>query len=1583
MDEKRLEQIWTYLGSQGQDVGTFEQFKGIIESNPNRLQKVHKYLTDQGQDVGTWQQFSNVLGITPPKAETNFFDMGSLNDTWVGDWIDDMGRSISRGAKSGQAIDETLSVMLRGSSVTPENLQDFIDASNKAQSLGSSDEMNAFTDAGGFGTWDGWKTFFANAATIVPEVVLESAAGMFGNGTTGTIIGGGLATTALSGGAGGVLAMPVAMGMASGVMETTSKFGELLQQEVSDRGLNFDQEGVRTVLEDEDAMKSIRNHALARGITIGFLDGLTGRLSGAIGAKVAGKALGRVEKLGHFAKGFGIEVAGGAGGEFAAQVVSGEPLDVTAIGLEAVGEIGSGATEVFAPYIRESFRQATGLDAPRVRNENSETITGIDPTSMEPQYSVNGESVTREEMEQVLQDNLPNVVNGKIALGIRNDPEMSDRFRQALTASSETNPNETNQPIPSEGVDTPDVQGNTNPNVPADQSNVQEDGSSSQNEPTQPNDVPNTTGEQNNQTTQLDNQNQTQNDEQQNANDGNTSEGQPIQGDGQNIPTSDTNTSQVTNNEQGKPDNVEPTSNNSSDVNDQGEVRQEDAGLRPDEPVGPESQGNPVAQNNATFTKIEEATKKVTQLIESGRSFDDAINDIKADYVNENMTETELKTAIFAQKQTLQEQRNEVLSNKTPYNSFTLNNWSKFKNWFKKNLVNELRSSGALTQEQFNIIEKKRGYIQAHINRAVILGRKISKISKNFSEVDREGVDKMFRGASPDILSNAVSDKDRAQIATMTKEARNRVDALSRELKQLGIFNQPFLQTIKDNEGNYVNRVYMRDIDAKWSKKVPKNIWDTAKNVYRKELLAALKDGRVSEKNKQNALKYITDDTAMDSYMQQILEKHQGNIFKTGGIEGSKDTSIVKKRKEIPAEIREFFGEVKGAEANILNTITKLSSFIANTRMLNDLQKVGIDENFMSETPRTEPDGTQWVQFNKSGSATLSPLENPIYVHPDVAKQLQIIREDVPWLIGRMLQFNGYVKAGKTILSPVTQVRNFLSAGFWMVANGNWNPQNFNMARAIIMSARRVEGVSEKNLFNKAASALLGGISIEDANKKWQRMVELQVADQNLVNRELNDFFKSISGESFKQVWEEKAPEWAKSLVKFPRQFYSDTDDFYRISYFLNQEKVFSEGLYNKKVGDLTDSERAHVEEEAAKVVRDTYQNYSKIYPLVNKLRKFPLAGAFVSFSAEMIRTTRNQILQSIKELNTPGFRVNGMKRLVGLSAVAFLTTEAVKMASRQNGFDDELEKDLLEYRPPWIETMLPLENLGHGHFTYTNPATINPYGYFSDIMNAGKNAGSLLSWSGAANAIMKTFEPFLGPEVSVDVVGKELISALQDDNSDTGPQKIIEGTLNILQGLQPGLSYSFGRIVAPSVDNVELKTNPDLVSQKRWNEIKSVATGWRRSDINVQKSFEINKGKQILKEKRRAKKSFNKVYYREMEKALDPDVIAPPGYVGPDYDKIDRTYAESVKTYNEFLDVARDNASRMQRLGLTKEEAYASHRKSGVKFDGVPFSIKELSYIFGETDVKPILTFTGYNDEVMSVDSSGRVTRSRRSRRR
>ena len=57
--------------------------------------------------------------------------------------------------------------------------------------------------------------------------------------------------------------------------------------------------------------------------------------------------------------------------------------------------------------------------------------------------------------------------------------------------------------------------------------------------------------------------------------------------------------------------------------------------------------------------------------------------------------------------------------------------------------------------------------------------------------------------------------------------------------------------------------------------------------------------------------------------------------------------------------------------------------------------------------------------------------------------------------------------------------------------------------------------------------------------------------------------------------------------------------------------------------------------------------NYSYVSDFIKGLRRSPL-GNFVSFPAEIIRTSHNIVQQGLKELRDPALRSIGARRLIG-----------------------------------------------------------------------------------------------------------------------------------------------------------------------------------------------------------------------------------------------------------------------------------------------------------------------------------------------
>ena len=311
----------------------------------------------------------------------------------IGDFIDDLSRSVASGYRQGQLSENASDLLLRGSMATDEDLQSFIAANKDAQMLGPSDEMMDYQktyEENGKGIL-GVILGLAKNPTVIPELILSSMTGMATNtdalAAGGTVIatgaGYGAATGAVAGGvgaapgalAGAAAAIPYAFAAAGTAVEMGATFAELLQEEIGDEELTA--ENIREVLNNEEKYTRIRNKALARGITIGAIDALTGKIGGKVagsivtkGGKQAAKEATKSTVAKSIAASSGIEAVGGSFGEATARGVIGQDMDISEIALEGIAELPGGVKDfVSARFSSPKYKvNGTNVDAAFIDN---------------------------------------------------------------------------------------------------------------------------------------------------------------------------------------------------------------------------------------------------------------------------------------------------------------------------------------------------------------------------------------------------------------------------------------------------------------------------------------------------------------------------------------------------------------------------------------------------------------------------------------------------------------------------------------------------------------------------------------------------------------------------------------------------------------------------------------------------------------------------------------------------------------------------------------------------------------------------------------------------------------------------------------------------------------------------------------------------------------------------------------------------------------------------------------------------------------------------------------------------------------
>ncbi len=280
-----------------------------------------------------------------------------------------------------------------------------------------------------------------------------------------------------------------------------------------------------------------------------------------------------------------------------------------------------------------------------------------------------------------------------------------------------------------------------------------------------------------------------------------------------------------------------------------------------------------------------------------------------------------------------------------------------------------------------------------------------------------------------------------------------------------------------------------------------------------------------------------------------------------------------------------------------------------------------------------DPAQTLNVNIASGASNPFGDITKPFFARPGVAEALQktSMNTQSSGILGRLYEsLVLYPKAtsqiAKTILSPITHMRNFVSAGAFAAANG-------------IIPAADLKAI--KQAYQALQTPLKG---TRQQNDLYQELLELGVVNSNVRLGDLSRLLKDVNfGET---MTSDKGMRLLlkplSKLKQVSQDLYTAEDDFWKIySWAVEKgriEKAFEKsgvvrGQYFKRNGvdiKLTDK---FLKQEAADIVRNNIPNYDYVSDFVKGLRKLPI-GNFVSFPAEIARTGTNIVRRALREIN-------------------------------------------------------------------------------------------------------------------------------------------------------------------------------------------------------------------------------------------------------------------------------------------------------------------------------------------------------------
>ncbi|MFJ1492152.1 ADP-ribosyltransferase-containing protein [Capnocytophaga canis] len=688
--------------------------------------------------------------------------------------------------------------------------------------------------------------------------------------------------------------------------------------------------------------------------------------------------------------------------------------------------------------------------------------------------------------------------------------------------------------------------------------------------------------------------------------------------------------------------------------------------------------------------------------------------------------------------------------------------------------ISQKYTKGKNKQEANQQLKAINQYLQGDKNTANFL----SDQDKNSLDVLRMRIDENSGRIIQTLNDKIERLKDKLNNPDVPKVSRANIEQVIKNTESL-------IKIIEQNKGNYMKRSYQAFHDPN----------------YLNALLA--ENDEVSKRLINNAVQYLVDQSSdlfgsklseaqarskIFEYIDRLRQKSTDFAppFTFGGI----NAPFFKKRNnELPQVFRELLGEIHDPLTNYINTMHSSANYLAAVTYQKELSEVLIDlgiGSYQAEKgmTRLSAKGDRWEMLQD------------IWVPTEIKEAIEDLQplDSISDFGKYWVKLSAWTKVMKTVYSPTTMMRNIWS-GFFLGFNAGFQVFNPKSISALKM-------------------AWGGGMSKAEIRLEKEKLLRLGVIGDGAVSGEIlqlmNDY--QTANHSSKKGMIEKSLTLAQKL-------YAIGDDFFKTAgFYTYKERYMKSGL-----------SESQAEKKAAERMADTYPTYSRLPKNIRHLRRFPLAGTFVSFPYEAIRTTTNTlkyIAEDIYEAKKTGNKQRWVMAMQSIAGIVMATTFPVALnflGKALSGITNEEEEAILDSLPDY-QTNANLLFLGNenGMPVFMDMTAFFPSEvWVKPLRVLVENRESRDVWDKLANS----GKELLNPYYSEDIMTKTLRELIINNENQYG-QSIYKGN-NIFQGIWNSpkeVAQHFLKQAGPGVYNnftEFMKANeiaPELFGEKHTN---------------------------------------------------------------------------------------------------------------------------------------------------------------------
>jgi len=560
----------------------------------------------------------------------------------------------------------------------------------------------------------------------------------------------------------------------------------------------------------------------------------------------------------------------------------------------------------------------------------------------------------------------------------------------------------------------------------------------------------------------------------------------------------------------------------------------------------------------------------------------------------------------------------------------------------------------------------------------------------------------------------------------------------------------------------------------------------------------------------------------IDQFISEVVDRDGTRRFFQGMRVGQVETSIFKRKGDVPEEMLALLGEVTDGRVSIAETILRIRTAIAQREM-----HARILSESMGRTLSETKTNMHTVPLTKAQMPILG--ERTIWATPEAAEIIAPARgasDDAIWAAVATLSMT--TKMLLTVFKPGSSNRNFLSSLPLLFLTGNFNVKDYryslsvlsqgftkaqDRASALTFTMYLLRAFAGKN-FGHAGNGGEGKYSKQEMRKQYLRFQELFGDDG------------ATSG-LIKDLYERAMPllrRGAGSLMRKPIDTfaapYAMSDSVPKFLVWLGEQRLLREAYPEKS--------QAEIEELAAVRAKRMTPTYSENPEVINKISRSPIVGPFVNWNyaiwknlVDIYRVIGEDFISGNKTLKKAAIRRAAISTLArtGVFAVASLI-------STFWGWDEEEEEAVATILPEYEENNVRIfisKDPKHPRYfdlTYMDPSSqmFAPINAFSLSMQRGE---------GASRSSMDGLSELFSQYYSEEIFLKALVAAMAGYDKDRD-QKLygMERFGPLAKSLTPGVVQEANQIVK-GFAGADIYSGDRVVGQYDWRqELANAAVG-------------------------------------------------------------------------------------------------------------------------------------------------------------